>query len=199
MDYESYKITIELTEHMLGTIPKNQDVFTSHILKKARELKLDDAIAEEITTTPELEAKGWTGFHSDEKGPFVYDYLVKGFLQESARRQKVWGNLKQLNDKVKAYCFVFPRRIHLAVQDPANLPYIERPLRAMTAQGPRVTVTRSDYIPAGTQLSFELRVLAPGGITANCVISLLDYGQFQGLGQWRSGSYGRFKVISMED
>ena len=36
---------------------------------------------------------------------------------------------------------------------------IERPLRAMTQQGPRVTVVRSDWIEAGHSYTFKLKVL----------------------------------------
>ena len=66
--------------------------------------------------------------------------------------------VKQLQDKVKRYCFVRPRKVRL----PAIAGQLERPLRAQTAQGPRVTVVRSDIVPAGSCISFELHVLRGG-------------------------------------
>lgn len=34
---------------------------------------MDAHIAEETETIQEIEEKGWTGFHTDETGPFVYE------------------------------------------------------------------------------------------------------------------------------
>src|SRR5262249_758946 len=128
--------------------------------------------------------------------PFLYDYAIKGFICESARTMKQFGAIKQLQDKCKRYVFVQPRKVRLPAI--AKEP-LERPLRAMTAQGPRVTVTRSDVVTAGAVIEFDLAVLEGGSITEGLLREVFNYGQFMGLGQWRSGSYGRFELVSLEE
>ena len=193
MSESIYEVEIEITEDLLGTISKNKEVYATYIASKAAEIEQRE---EEISTVTEIEERGWTGFHTDDKGPFLYDYVVKGFLCESARTLKQFGALKQLQDKFKRYVFVTPRRIRLP--QIAEKP-LERPLRAMTAQGPRVTVTRSDVVTAGARLVFQVTILDGAGITQKCLEKVLDYGKYMGLGQWRSGGFGRFKVIRVDE
>ena len=122
----------------------------------------------------------------------------KGFLCEAARTLKESdegeddSTVNQLQDKVKRYVFVTPRRVRLPEVGGVN----ERPLRAQTAQGPRVTVVRSDVIKAGAELNFSLRVLHGGGITKAILADVMEYGSLMGLGQWRSGGWGRVEVVS---
>lgn len=250
-DITEYNVEIELVEELLGTVPKNREVYTNFIAAKGRQMiekqskkgilltggtiPTDDQhqplngnfpsteggsqnitalLEEEVTTVEDLEERGWTGFHEDADGPFLMDYMIKGFISEAARTKKEDGTIKQLQDKVKRYVFVSPRRIRLPkpsrVEDysaQSDKPMIiktdkglvcERPLRAQTAQGPRVTVTRSDVVAAGTVLTFTLKVLGGGGISATLLKTILSYGQFQGLGQWRSGGWGRFDIKKFE-
>jgi hypothetical protein len=193
MNTTNYNVTIKLNEQLLGTIPKNKDLYKDFIASKAVDAGL--AAEEEIATVQEIEEKGWTGFHQDEDGPFLYDYAVKGHLKESARTLKQFGALKQLQDKFTRYVFVTPRKIRL----PEVAGYNERPLRALTAQGPRVTLVRSDYVDAGTEITFGVTIIEVGGIKLACLKEVLAYGQFLGLGQWRSGGWGRFEVVSIDE
>jgi hypothetical protein len=192
MDKTQYKVNIEILEDLLGGQPKNKQVYAKYIATKAPTPENGE---EEVQDVQEIEERGWTGFPTDDEGVHLWDYQVKGFLTESARCLKTWGNLKQLQDKVKRYVFVSPRKIRLPKTDGV----LERPLRAMTAQGPRVTVTRSDLIKAPFQLSFTVDVLEGAGITEGTVKSLLSYGEYMGLGQWRSGSHGRFRTVSIDE
>jgi hypothetical protein len=131
----------------------------------------------------------------DEDGPFLYDYLIKGQICEAARTLKQFGALKQLQDKFKRFTRVAPRRIRLP--EPSGV--LERPLRAQTALGPRVCLVKSDYIKAGTEISYKLEVIDSSGITAACVKDVLSYGSWVGLGQWRSGGFGRFEVVKFDE
>jgi len=192
MDTKEYKVTLTLMEDLLGTIPKNREVYKTYIASKAADLGLAE---EEVATVPQLEEKGWTGFHEDKDGkPFLYNYTIKGFLCEAARTVK-FGALKQLQDKFKRHVFVSPRKIHIGEIDGC----LERPLRAMTAQGPRVTLVRSDVIPAGREINFKLTVIQGIGITENCLREVFAYGRFIGLGQWRSGGYGNFELTTLDE
>jgi len=220
LEIEKYNCRIRFTEDLLGTVPKNPEVYKSHIAAKAREMivkeaakgvplasgkeatdmQVEIAIAEEEESLEDIEEKGWTGFHTDKEGPFLFDYAIKGFLCEAARALREWGegekNVKQLQDKVKRYVFVFPRKIRL----PHVTSSLERSLRAQTAQGPRVTVVRSDVVPTDTEIDFQIKVFKATGvrITRNMLLDILEYGTLIGIGQWRTGGHGRFEVVYLE-
>jgi hypothetical protein len=120
----------------------------------------------------------------------------KGFLCEAGRTLKESGMVKQIQDKVKRYLFVKPRKIRLPGD---KLEVLERPLRALTPQGPRTTVVRSDVIPAGTHIAFQLHLLKGGGLTKSIIEEILSYGQYIGLGQWRTASWGRFILLKFKE
>ncbi|OWK46598.1 hypothetical protein FRUB_00297 [Fimbriiglobus ruber] len=182
---------MKLVEDLLGTTPKNQNIYRDFVASKAVDMGLVDEEAATVEDLDEVEARGWTGFMRDDEGHFIYNYAVKGFLCESARTLKQFGAMKQLKDKFKRSVFVWPRRIRLP--DPTEV--LERPLRAETPLGPRVALTRSDVLKAGTVIEFELEVLDVLGVTEACVREVLSYGKFIGLGQWRTGGYGAFEVV----
>jgi hypothetical protein len=190
METRLFKLVLTLKEPMLGTVPKNAAIYRTYIADKATEAAGD----EECATVPVSEDKGWTGFHTDADGPFMYDYMVKGFLKEASSTFNGLRGVKNLRSKVEHFVFVEPRRIRLPAIAPEPL---ERPLRAMTAQGPRVALTRSDLIPAGGVITFNIRMI-DGPISRPLLCDLLDYGAFQGLGQWRNASYGSF-TYTIED
>jgi hypothetical protein len=96
---------------------------------------------------------------------------------------------------VDGLVFVKPRKIFLEVpegtfDENGNLPVNERPLRGQTAQGERVTLARSDCVPAGTTLTFVVRIL--GKVSFDLLTEWLSYGEDRGLGQWRNAEWGSF-------
>ena len=95
-----------------------------------------------------------------------------------------------MRSKIDNYVFVFPRRVYLGKTKPDGT--FERPLRAQTMQGPRITLARSDFIGARSQFEFEIKIVKHKEITEDTIKSLLDYGQYMGFGQFRNGSFGRF-------
>jgi len=221
---DKYVLEIELEEDLLGSTPKQREVYTSYVQAKAREAMLKgaakkepvpladggaataEAVEERLDEEPEnikeVEERGWTGFMEDDQGVFLYDYAFKGFLCEAAGTLKQWGTTKALKDKFKRHVFIKPRRLRLttAAGAPVKEPdaTLERPLRAMTQLGPRVTLARSDVIKAGSRLCLHLHVLKGAGITHKCLQDVLEYGGYMGLGQWRSGGFGRFRVVKLE-
>ena len=193
-DMEARKVTIKLTEDMLGTVAKDAKIYTKYIEdKKPEELKGEK---EADTVMEDLENKGWTGFHCDDEGLFLYDYIVKGFLKNAGNILKEHLSIQALKSKISNQVFVYPRRVHLGIEKPEVA--LERPLRAQTPQGPRVSLVKSDVVPAGTVITFEIRWIKGNKITENVLKKILSYGQLQGLGQWRNGGYGRFELISIE-
>ena len=194
MKVTNYDVTIELTEPMLGTIPKDKEIYATFIeSKKPKDSPYAD---NEVDTVDNDENKGWTGFHSDDNGLFVYDYLVKGFLKNAGNVLKDQLKVKALRNKINNNIFVSPRKIYLGKDTPDGC--IERPLRAMTMQGERITLARSDYVDNGLQLNFSIKMLEFPGLSEKVLKDILSYGELMGLGQFRNGGYGRFKVLNMD-
>lgn len=188
-DYQNYKITIELLEPMLGTIPKNEKVYKTFIESKNPKGEEDGVDMEK------LEEKSWTGFHKDEEGIFIFDYMVKGFMKNAGNVLKEPVGIKALKSKIEDTCFIYPRRIR---PDKDILPEpVERPLRGMTKMGPITCLARSDVLPRGTKFEFTLEKIG-NKITDKALNSIFDYGTRKGLGQFRNGGYGRFKVLEMK-
>ena len=200
LPHTKYQVTLTLTEPMLGTISKNKEVYAKYIATKAPK---GTDIEEEIETVEEIEEKGWTGFHSDSAGIFIFDYMIRGFLKAAGTVLRTELKVSNLKSKIDNYVFVTPRRIrpkrwaptadgNVETEPSEADGALERPLRAMTALGPRNSLMRSDFVNAGTELSFELLVLRHPEMTEALLQSLFSYGALVGLGQWRNGSYGRF-------
>lgn len=186
-----YRVKLTFTEPLLGTVPKDPEIYAGYVAGKAA--LTDEALAEELTTVEKVEEKGWTGFHKLDGKPILYDYVIKGFFKDAC------GMLRRVKDtrssKIMAYkkiidglVFIDPRQIPINLSEKMGV--LERPLRAQTAQGERVALARSDTCPVGTTIEFDVLIL--GGVSENLLKEWLDYGRLRGLGQWRNGWYGRF-------
>lgn len=189
METTNLKIKVILLTPMLGTVPKNKEIYTAFVASKNPD-GIDNA---EVETVEDIEEKGWTGFHSDENGLFIYEYMVKGMLKNAGNVLKDIQKIKALRSKIDNYVFIKPRRIYLDKKVPDGI--LERPLRAQTMQGPRVTLTRSDYVNAGTEFEFEVLLIPHKEVTEQLIMTLFEYGQLMGFGQFRNGGYGRFEII----
>jgi len=197
---EEKKIELILIMEMLGTVPKNKQIYSDFIVDKAIKKGIDVNDAEELETVQELDEKGFTGFHVDEGKLFLYDYVVKGNIKGNLETLIQSGTIKKIPSYKKAVdnmLFIFPRKLYFSngSGSPVVKPHgiLERPLRAMTMLGPRVTLTKSEYVDIGTKIGFEVKILPNPKITWEVVEKALDYGQYVGLGQWRgSGGYGRY-------
>ena len=75
---------------------------------------------------------------------------------------------------------------------------LERPLRAMTMKGERVTLAGSEEIYDPWTIRIELTLIPNEGsktsraLTWQDVEDALDFGEYMGLGQFYNGGYGRF-------
>jgi len=196
--WNEYDLTFELMEPILGTIPKDRNVFENFIMDHAKTEMEKEKAAEDINRVPEeIEARGWTGFYEDDEGhPILMDYQFKGFLKNAGNILKDSIGIKNLRSHINDTVFVMPRSIMLA-EKPDDV--LERPLRAMTMQGPRVSVVRSDIISPGRHYNLTIMVLDKSKVTEDALRSVLSYGEFCGLLQWRNGGYGRFKVVEFNN
>lgn len=194
-------IHIDFIDDVLGTAPGDPDIHGSYVSSKAPDAATKE---EEIAAIGEDEfrAKGKTIFPTDESGnPIFWNYQIKGFFKSACSAQRGLSGSK--SSKVKAYkkkidlgIFVFPDaddpssraiKIHMTK---AGVGECQRPLRAETMQGPRVAIADSDSIEKGSWIEFDVVMLDDGDWPL--VSEWLDYGKFNGLGQWRNSGKGAF-------
>jgi hypothetical protein len=196
MKTEKMECELTLTSDILGTIPKNKEIYTKFVATKCVDAGLSE---KEVDTVPDIEDKGWTGFRTDEHGPFLPSYMIRGFLKAAAVALKAQSEIKNYKSKIDNLVFVFPDRIRLTrdkktVMEPDGA--YERPLRAMTMQGPRVSLAKSDSISSGVKLKFTIEIIGNHeGVNQDWIKDLFEYGRFSGLGQFRNGGFGRFTAV----
>lgn len=136
------------------------------------------------------ESKELTAYKKRINGlAFVYPRQLRLVLPNEAAIPRV--ECEPADAAVRALMAADDRR-PIYINNRLILPTLERPLRAQTAQGERVTVVRSDICPAGTSVEFRLSVL--DGINIEMLQEWFSLGVFSGLGQWRSGGHGTFRV-----
>lgn len=185
-----FEIKLTFTEPLLGTIPLNRETYADYIASRVTGVDVLD----EIESIEEATEKGTTGFHRKDGIPAIYDYAVKGMFKDAAgmlRRVPGTQSVKLTAYKkiIDGLVFVTPRLIPLTLN--GELGILERPLRAQTAQGERVSLARSETAPIGTTLAFTVNVLGKD-VTEETLREWLDYGSLRGMGQWRNGGYGRY-------
>lgn len=187
------KIKLTFTEQLLGTASGNPEIHREYIASKAPDAP---TIEEEVEAlgVDAVEKRARTVFpRTDDGRPFLYDYQVRGFFKHAC------GMLRQVpkteSSKVKAYkkmvdglIFVNERKIPLMFE--GEVGSLQRPLRASTPQGERISLANSETCPAGTTCEFTVRCLVDSG--TDLVREWLDYGKLNGLGQWRNSGCGRF-------
>ena len=191
------KVKLTLIEEMLGTKAANHDVFADFIASKAPD---GDKRKEELDTAEHREESGTTVFHSQDGKPGIWDYQIKGFFKDACgamnRFDKDCRNglekLSAYRTKIDGCIFVTPRFIPITLAAGEKLGTCERPLRADTAQGPRVSVCRSETVPAGSVIECDVQVLSKDLVPY--VEAWFGYGKLRGLGQWRNSGKGRFEA-----
>lgn len=187
------KVKLTFTEPILGTSPSNEDIYRDFIGSKAE----DAATVEDEVKALGVDAvveKGMTIFPKlDDGTPYLYDYQIKGFFKDTCGGlRKVKGTassgIKAFKKEIDKLVFVKERRIPLLFD--GELGVCQRPLRASTAQGERVSLAMSEEAPAGAVCEFTVVCLSDDHEKA--VREWLDYGALSGIGQWRNSGKGRF-------
>jgi len=192
-----YQLKITFTDKLLGTVAYNKEVYSTFVQAKAREVGVpEEQLAEEVLDVKNIEEKGWTGFFQDETGIYISSHMVKGFLKNASLVIKDQTKVKNAKSKVNNFAFIKEKKLYL-MRDNEVLKkadgVLERPLQAMTMQGPRVSLAKSDYVDEGTCVVCTLRLLQNPEISEKLIREFLDYGQFLGLGQWRNSGKGQFE------
>jgi len=195
---KQYLITLTFTEPLLGTAPLDKEVYTNYIADKKAEMTADE-LDDEVDSL--REEKGVTGFHREGDSPFLYDYMLRGFMKDACGMLRRSGDT--LSKKLPAYkrvidglVFVEERRIFLDL--PACIGMLERPIRVTGPQGERVALVKSEMAPIGTRATFTLTVFDNKAVSKKLLTEWFDYGRYRGMGQWRNGSYGQFSYEMTE-
>ena len=98
------------------------------------------------------------------------------------------------SSKIKAYKkeidgLIFIKERYIPYEFEGEVGTCQRPLRAQTMQGERVSLANSETVPAGTTIEFTVQCMADH---MDAVREWLDYGALRGFGQWRNSGKGRF-------
>lgn len=198
------KVKITFLEELLGTSPADPEIYRNFIGSKAPDAaKLADEVA--ALGANAVAEMGMTGFPKDENGrPFLYDYQIKGFFKDAcsmlarcAGKDPVTGKKIPTNESSKLTAFkkvidgtIFVEPRCIPIQFDGDIGELQRPLRAQTAQGERVTLVCSETAPAGATIEVTITCLNDKDEAA--VREWLDYGRWRGIGQWRNSGKGRF-------
>lgn len=197
------KVKITFLEPALGTWPSNQNVARDFIASKSPDAAtIEDEVA--ALGADAVADKGMTVFPRNENGePVLYDYQIKGFFKDSCGMlarvggKTETGKKRAVNEsgKLSAYKkvidgLIFPQPRMIPIKVNGKISDCQRPLRAQTAQGERVSLANSEEIPAGSTCEFEILLMDES--LENAVLEWLDYGVLRGIGQWRNSGKGRF-------
>ena len=193
------KVKLTFVEPILGTWPADPEVAKTYIASNAPDATtITDEIA--ATSVEEVVEKSMTIFPRTETGPFLYDHQIKGFFKDACG---ILARVKGTeSSKIKAYKkvidgLIFPEPRKIPIEVNGEIRSCQRPLRAQTAQGERVSLANSEEIPAGSSVTFSVRLLDPGH--EKLVFEWLDYGKLRGIGQWRNSGKGRFEYELVEE
>ena len=203
------KVRIKWIDDVLGSTPGDPQIHETYIASKAPDAM---SIKEEIEAVgmDEVIAKGKTIFPKVDGEPVLWSYQVRGFFKSACAALKMDDDSE--SSKVTAYkklidraVFVFPdaddrtgRAIRIHTDEPIS--DCPRSLRASTPQGERTAIADSERISQGAWADFDVVLLTDKiqikGKTYLSLVDLvkewLDYGEFCGIGQWRSSGKGAF-------
>lgn len=203
------KVKITFLEPVLGTWPSNQNIAREFIASKSPDAAtIEDEVA--ALGADAVADKGMTVFPRNEQGePVLYDYQIKGFFKDSCGMlariggKTATGKKRAVNESGKLTAYkkiidglIFPQPRMIPIHVNGEMGECQRPLRAQTAQGERVSLANSEEIPAGSTCEFE--VLCMDESLENAVLEWLDYGCLRGIGQWRNSGKGRFAFDVIE-
>lgn len=188
-------------------------MYTKFIASKAQtgsEVARADSDESNINPHNDEIQKGVTGFYRDvETGNLILKaYQVKGFFKEAAKALKSQLSLASSTSKIDNFVFIEESDIPLMregswLENPDG--YLDRPLRAETAQGPRVGLAKSELVKEDWTLEFTIKVIENKGTAKSVALDMdivkhmLDYCSLKGLLQWRNAGYGSFDWEILDD
>ena len=152
------KVRITFKQGVLGTQTGDKECYRSFIGSKAPDATtLEDEVAN--LGADEVIEKGKTFFPRHDDKPFIYDYQLKGFFKSAcSAMSKVKGSK---SEKMKAFKKNIDLRIFIKdrynfFDNVTEITELQRPLRANTPTGERVSLAISEMINAGATVDFTV-------------------------------------------
>ena len=222
-----YIVEFQFLDRVLGTQPKSKDVMVGWLRGKhvpddiiAQQAAAMGAPADALDKVDEATERAWTGFFTDEKGPWIGCYQVEAMFREllsslgfTVERRGSKQTLQHLFDVWACDALglagegVDAARLHfLRPEGVVSAPdgWIEMTAHVQTPMGPRSIVKRHDYI-AGARIRFLLIVpaliaeaRASAVIDDEVLARCLAHAGGDGLGCSRSQGFGQFKVVRFD-
>lgn len=212
--YEKYLVSklikeIEKVEKKLDRVKDERE--REILLEKKADLE------SQLADLPDIEEAGdekltvfYRAKYEEFDVPVIRAHQVLGFFKEAANNFKDILKIKNARDKISKYVRVMPYNLYIYDTEisPENLVddvdgIVERPLKAMTMQGPRVSIAKSEVIKSNGDKLIQLEVWLYKNkeISWEVLETLMEeYGRVNGISQWRnSGYYGAFEVVDVED
>jgi hypothetical protein len=193
-----YKVKLTFINPILGSAPANRDIYAKFVATKKQDAT-EDQITAESELIPAIPFDAQTGkmiFRVDPKtkAKIFVMHQIKGFLKEACKNT--------LANEITAYRSKIDSMVHIS---PDTIPLMrngeiiteadtnERPLRAQTPLGPRVTLVSSEELTDCTA-EFVVEVIPMGmkDFHKHSLDYIFQYGAKSGISQWRSAGYGRF-------
>lgn len=203
------KIRITFIDEVLGSANSDPNVHSEFIASKAPDALTREHEIEALGVDS-VEKKEKTIFPRDKDGnPILWPYQMRGFIKHAIGMVKL-ADTKSACSKIKAHkkyvdglIYIWdgkgsfrPNRA-LKIESSEDMGSCQRPLRASTMQGERVALANSESIAEGATITMVIRILKDDLDTA--IEECLDYGQYNGLGQWRNSGKGSFTWEKIED
>lgn len=208
------KVRIYFIEDILGTWANNKQLvsdFISNSTSRKAVVRTETSLTveEELEfATPEdaeiEELKGMTVFPRNPRTgePVLMGYQMKGFFKAAAKACR--NRPDSESSEEKAYISRIDQDVNLVDKfstiewGPDNRFHnLQRPLRAQTAQGPRVALANSELIKAGAHV--DIKISFPIERYVTLLTEWLNYGYYVGLLQWRNAGYGRFMYQILDE
>lgn len=195
-------------EEVNALFAKLEEMFGITLSLDEREKVLKDGLVSLKETIAEVATKGTTVFFWDTKQnrPCIGDHMIYGYLKAAAEaicrtvKERARGKVLEsasytqalINQHIRCHERFITFDKDVKRNEAGNPIYYQRSLRAMTAQGPRISLAKSEVVEAGAKLEFTLKVIKDSPITLDVLKRMFDYGELSGLGQWRNAGFGQF-------
>ena len=197
------RVRLTFTEEVLGMGNSDPNIHEEFIASKAPDAPSREEEVEALGVDEVIE-KSKTIFPKEDGKAFVWDYQIKGLFKDACGMLRYVSNSKSkkltaYKKKIDGLIFIKERKSFFM---DANGNYItefgscQRPLRAQTMQGERVTLSNSETIPEGSNIEFTIQTLDDTLIPA--IKEWLNYGMLRGFGQWRNSGKGKFSWEEIE-
>lgn len=201
---KTMKVKLEFYEPLLGSQPMNKELFTDFIASKNEDATQAKEEVENYRISDEVEKKT-NGFLINEDGePYILNYVIKGFFKAACMNiRRITGkkykshSVSMYQKKIKHLINIYPREIMIKLPENEDLDTYQRPCRANTPQGERISLKSSEMAPEGTTMEFEIAMMDESLEPA--IREWLDYGQYCGLGEMRGNSFGAFMWQEITD